>query len=95
MSAEEDIGAQMHKQVLNHRFSDMLRSALLLLLVSFAFETEARAYTDPGTGALIWQMLVAGFVGFAFYFRRLRNWMKGKKNGAQRPAELGDKRPDL
>ncbi len=26
-------------------------------------------YTDPGTGALLWQLLAAGFIGAAFYFR--------------------------
>ena len=28
------------------------------------------AYTDPGTGALIWQLIVAAGIGFIFYFRR-------------------------
>jgi hypothetical protein len=51
----------------------------VLLLLLFASEGEARAYTDPGSGALIWQMLVAGFVGVAFYFRRLTSWLKGKR----------------
>jgi hypothetical protein len=26
-------------------------------------------YTDPGTGAMIWQLLVAAGLGAAFYFR--------------------------
>jgi hypothetical protein len=26
-------------------------------------------YTDPGTGAMIWQLLVAAGLGTAFYFR--------------------------
>lgn len=26
-------------------------------------------YTDPGTGAMIWQLLAAAFIGGAFYFR--------------------------
>jgi hypothetical protein len=26
-------------------------------------------YTDPGTGAMIWQLLVAAGLGSAFYFR--------------------------
>lgn len=30
------------------------------------------AYVDPGSGQLIWQMLVAGFVGALFYFKRIR-----------------------
>ena len=55
------------------------RLAALVLLVSFATEHEARAYTDPGSGMLIWQMVVAGFVGVMFYLRRITSWFKGKK----------------
>ena len=51
----------------------------LLLLIMFATEQEARAYTDPGTGAMIWQMLAAGAVGVLFYFRRFLGWFKPKK----------------
>ena len=56
---------------------------LLVLLVSFATEQEARAYTDPGTGAMIWQMLAAGAVGVIFYFRRFLGWFKPKKKDQQ------------
>ena len=38
---------------------------------------EAKAYTDPGTGALIWQLIAAGFVGGMFYLRRLRLLVTG------------------
>ncbi len=63
------------KQVLN----TLVRSLFLVALVMFATEKEARAYTDPGTGALIWQMLVAGVVGVGFYFRRITSWFKNRK----------------
>jgi len=53
--------------------------ALLLLL---ATAQEARAYTDPGSGALIWQMLAAGFVGVVFYFRRIWSWVRTKMRGS-------------
>jgi O-antigen/teichoic acid export membrane protein len=56
-----------------------IRVAILLILVSFATEREARAYTDPGTGALIWQALVAGFVGLMYYFRRFATKLKRRK----------------
>ena len=39
--------------------------------------TPAHAYTDPGTGALIWQMLIAASVGVMFYARRILNWVRG------------------
>jgi len=41
-------------------------------------EREARAYADPGTGAMVWQLLVAGFLGAMFYFRRFTTWFKNK-----------------
>jgi hypothetical protein len=47
-------------------------AGVLVVLGLFILATErpAQAYTDPGSGALIWQMLVAGFVGLMFYGRR-------------------------
>ena len=51
---------------------------LLVVVVLIGSERQARAYTDPGTGAMIWQMLVAGFLGAAFYFRRFTTWFKNK-----------------
>ena len=41
--------------------------AVILLLLT---ESRAYAYTDPGSGALLWQLLVAAFVGAGFYFRK-------------------------
>lgn len=55
------------------------KSFLLIALMLIATEREARAYTDPGTGAMIWQMLAAGVVGLLFYFRRFMAWFKPRK----------------
>ena len=55
------------------------RVIFLIALAMFATEREARAYTDPGSGALIWQMAVAGLVGVSFYFRRITTWFKNRK----------------
>ncbi len=35
------------------------------------------AYIDPGLGALIWQTLLAAFVGFLFYLKKTRLWIAG------------------
>jgi diacylglycerol kinase len=59
----------MRKHV--HRF------AVLMTLVS-VLSPEAKAYSDPGSGALLWQMLVASLVGLLFYARKALNWF-GKK----------------
>ena len=49
------------------RWSWCAALAVLLLLLT---EPRAYAYTDPGSGALLWQALVAAFVGAGFYFRK-------------------------
>ncbi len=56
-----------------------------------AFERPALAYTDPGTGALIWQMFAAAFVGAAFYFRRFLTWFTGRR---ARPPRNGDQKSE-
>jgi hypothetical protein len=43
---------------------------LLFVALSFAFETQAHAYVDPGSGLLIFQGISAIFSGALFYFRR-------------------------
>ena len=41
-------------------------------------------YTDPGTGAMIWQLLIAAGLGAAFYFRhyvgKVRSLLSARKN---------------
>jgi hypothetical protein len=56
-----------------------LKVSLIAILLLFGTERQAMAYTDPGTGALIWQALVAGFVGLLFYTRRITTWFKNKR----------------
>ncbi|MGA2278827.1 MAG: hypothetical protein ABSG80_00835 [Verrucomicrobiota bacterium] len=33
------------------------------------------AYIDPGIGALLWQTIIAVFVGFLFYLKKTRRWI--------------------
>lgn len=35
-------------------------------------------YTDPGSGVLIWQLIIAVFFGATFYFTKLRHWAVAK-----------------
>jgi hypothetical protein len=37
-------------------------------------------YADPGSGALLWQMLVAAVLGALFYWRKIVAWFR-KKGG--------------
>jgi len=37
-------------------------------------------YTDPGSGTLVWQLLLAAFFGGMFYFRRLKDHVMHRKH---------------
>ena len=41
-------------------------------------------YADPGSGALLWQLIGSFFIGLLFYFRRIAAWIS--------PARGDDKR---
>ncbi len=56
---------------------DRFRVITLVLCLLIGFESEAKAYTDPGTGALVFQMIAAGFIGAMFYVRRIRMFIAG------------------
>ena len=47
------------------------------------------AYIDPGSGALIWQAIVAGFVGAGFYFRRFFGRFFSRNRRQDPPADNG------
>jgi hypothetical protein len=57
-----------------------LKALPFLMALLLACHAEARAYTDPGTGALIWQALAAGFVGLLFYLRKFTGWFRKRKD---------------
>ena len=50
-----------------------MAASLILMLLSAG---EARAYVDPGSGALLWQVAVAGFLGSLFWLRKVVQWLK-------------------
>lgn len=51
----------------------------------------AALYTDPGSGALLWQLAFSALVGFMFYFRRFANWISSKVKGKRGQDVVGDK----
>jgi hypothetical protein len=65
------------------RHTGLAAAALLLI-----FATDAYAYTDPGSGALLWQMGVAALFGAAFYARRVANWVSTitRRRGPDEPG---------
>ncbi len=47
-----------------------LRGCGLLLLLA-ASERSLKAYSDPGSGALLWQVLAGAAIGALYYLRRI------------------------
>jgi hypothetical protein len=50
-----------------------------ILVFLIATQVRVQAYTDPGSGSLILQMLLAASFGALFYVRRFVNWLRGLK----------------
>ena len=60
-------------------FRSLMGIVPLLLLLAMT-EQPAQAYTDPGTGALIYQIVAAGFVGMLFYVRKITSFFQSWRN---------------
>lgn len=52
------------------------RVPFLIVLLGLMIEREAKAYTDPGSGILLWQVIVSALVAGLFYVRRIVNWVR-------------------
>lgn len=63
------------------RILTVIAAVALAIIVG---ERDASAYTDPGSGALMWQLLLAAMVGVSFYFRKFIGWIR---NWRKRPQE--------
>jgi hypothetical protein len=53
-----------------HRLRYFVVTVMLVIALSFAFERQAHAYVDPGSGLLIFQGISAVVSGALLYFRR-------------------------
>ena len=54
--------------------------SLLVLPLLLATPSRASAYTDPGSGAFVYQAAYAMFLGGTFYLRRFLDRFWKKKN---------------
>jgi hypothetical protein len=45
-------------------------------------------YADPGSGVLIWQLVIAIFFGATFYFSKVRHWATAKLKLAKSKPEV-------
>jgi len=58
------------------KLKGIMLACLALLLVGLAVERPAKAYADPGSGALLWQGLLGGLLGLSYYSRRIIRWFQ-------------------
>ena len=63
----------------------ILTSTVLLLVIA----PPAFAYSDPGSGALVWQLALACFASGLFYLYRLIRWIRSR-SGDQIPPKPSD-----
>ena len=68
----------------------LTRLALTCVGVLIAAQVHAQAYADPGSGALIWQMLLAASFGVMFYLRRIIRWVRRLRLGRRRAGSAND-----
>jgi hypothetical protein len=64
----------------------MQRFFLVCIGVLIVAQAHAQAYTDPGSGTLIWQMLLAASFGIMFYLRRIIGWFRGLKSNKEKAS---------
>lgn len=69
-------------------------SALAAAVLTIALARPASAYADPGSGALLWQMAVAGLVGGLFYVRRIVQWIMRRYDRERDTREKENRLPD-
>ncbi len=50
----------------------------LLLFLLLGSERSLKAYADPGSGALIWQVIVAATIGVLYYARKIVAFFRKK-----------------
>ncbi|MGV3722820.1 MAG: hypothetical protein ACO1SX_18100 [Actinomycetota bacterium] len=65
--------------------------AVVVLLIAAATPAHA-AYVDPGSGSLLLQAILAGFLGIAFFFRQsaarlLRLFRRGRPASEEPPSD--------
>lgn len=58
----------------------------IVCLITLLSSAPAYAYSDPGSGLLVLQMLGSALVGVVFYFSKIKNWILSKlgKNNASK-----------
>jgi hypothetical protein len=64
----------------------LLSLITLVLCLWQAFTLPAQAYIDPGTGSMLWQVLLSAMLGMGYAFRTMfRRKPAGKANDSDQP----------
>lgn len=72
----------MNQHVTTHpveKAQPLTRSMVVLSIILLLMPLQAFAYVDPGTGTMLWQMLLGLVVGAGFYSRRIFGWLTRKR----------------
>ena len=48
-----------------------MKRLLVVLYLCLLFPASAHAYSDPGSGVMLWQLTASFFVGLLFYLRKI------------------------
>ena len=62
-----------------------LVSAIIVVVI---WCSDAYAYIDPGTGALMWQAVVAALIGGLFYIKKVRDWFVTKIKSLRKSNDI-------
>ena len=68
--------SEVHRSPLRRFLQRAMPIVALLVAIMAITERDAYAYTDPGSGALMWQLALAAMVGISFYFRKAIGWIR-------------------
>ncbi len=52
---------------------------MMLPIEAWSVRTLGLFYADPGSGALLWQLVGSFFIGLIFYVRRIAAWVSPHK----------------
>ena len=67
----------------------MLISVVLISLgMLIVAQPPVYAYVDPGSGALLWQILLAAVFGLMFYVRKIIAWFRRLNSGRKRHTSI-------
>ena len=63
--------------------------ALLAVVLLVTFQQDGYAYTDPGSGALLWQIILVSFSAALFHVRRVWHWIVRRREAPEDASDQG------